>query len=99
MPRWGTPGKIEDPEILTLLDKALEDIRGALLNDEVPDLSSQNMLHTIRQRLSQNHQEDQQGLIILQQLSLMLTILHQLSQLKQSLSHDRDQDATELASL
>jgi hypothetical protein len=29
----------------------------------------------------------------------MLTILHQLSQLKQSLSHDRDQDATELASL
>lgn len=91
--------KIEDPEILTLLDKALEDIRGALLKDEVPDLSSQNMLHTIRQRLSQNNKEDQQGLIILQQLSLMLTILHQLSQLKQSLSHDRDQDATELASL
>ena len=57
------------------------------------------MLQTIRQRLKQNSQEDQTSLIILQQLSLMLSILNQLSRLKQSLSHDRDNDATELGSL
>ncbi|WOE40852.1 YccS family putative transporter [Acinetobacter chinensis] len=91
--------KIEDTEILQLLDQAFEDIKGALLNDEVPDLSAQNMLQTIRQQLSQNHAEDQKSLIILQQLSLMLGILNQLSQLKQNLSHERDLDATEFASL
>ena len=57
------------------------------------------MLHTIRQRLNQAQQEDQKSLIILQQLSLMLSILDQLSQLKQNLSHDRDEEATELDSL
>lgn len=91
--------KIEDQEILSLLDQALEDIRGALLADEVPDLSAQNMIHNIRQRLSHQQDEDQKSLIILQQLSLMFSILNQLSQLKQSLSHERDEQATELASL
>ncbi|QQT86639.1 YccS family putative transporter [Acinetobacter ursingii] len=89
----------QDQDILKLLDQALDDIQGSLLRDEVPDLSSQNMLQTIRQRLKQNSQEDQTSLIILQQLSLMLSILNQLSRLKQSLSHDRDNDATELGSL
>lgn len=91
--------KIEDLEILTLLDKALNDINGALLRDEVPDLSAQNMLQKIRQRLTLNTDEDQKSLIILQQLSLMMSILNQLSRLKQSLSHDRDKHSTELASL
>jgi len=91
--------KIDDQEVLQLFDKALEDIRGALLKDEVPDLTAQNMLNTIRQRLTQNHEEDHKSLIVLQQLSLMLSILSQLSRLKQSLSHDRDEKATELASL
>ena len=91
--------KIADQEVLQLLDKALDDIRGALLNDEVPDLSAQNMLNTIRQRLSQNNEDDHKSLIVLQQLSLMLSILSQLSRLKQSLSHDRDEKATELGSL
>ncbi len=36
----------------------------------MPDLTAQNMLQTIRQRLSQNNEEDQKALIILQQLSL-----------------------------
>ena len=71
----------------------------ALLKDETPDLSAHNMLQSIRQRLSQNNEEDQKSLIILQQLSLMMSILQQLSRLKQSLSHEHDQDATELASL
>jgi uncharacterized membrane protein (TIGR01666 family) len=91
--------KVEDPEVLALLDKALNDIEGALLRDEVPDLSSQNMLKTIRQRLSLNNDDDQNSLIILQQLSLMMSILNQLSRLKQSLSYDRDEQSTELASL
>ena len=91
--------KIEDPEILVVLDKALDDIQGALLRDEVPDLTSQNMLQTIRQRLSLNSDDDQKSLIILQQLSLMLSILNQISHLKQSLSHEQDQNSTELASL
>ena len=91
--------KIEDQEVLELLELALEDIRGSLLKDEMPNLNAQNMLHTIRQRLSQNSEDDQKSLIVLQQLSLMLSILNQLSRLKQSLSHDRDEKATELASL
>lgn len=57
------------------------------------------MIQNIRQRLSQQQEEDQKPLIILQQLSLMFSILKQLSQLKQSLSHERDEQATELASL
>ena len=79
--------------------QAVEDIQGALLRDEVPDLTVQNMLQTIRHRLSQNNDEDQKSLIVLQQLSLMFSILGQLSRLKQNLSHDHDQRATELASL
>ena len=64
--------KIQDQEVLKLLDLALEDIQGSLLKDEVPDLTAQNMLNTIRQRLSQNNEDDQKPLIVLQQLSLML---------------------------
>ena len=91
--------KIEDQPVLALMQHAFDNIQGALLHDEAPDLTAQNMLHTIRQRLNQAQQEDQKSLIILQQLSLMLSILDQLSQLKQNLSHDRDEEATELASL
>ncbi len=57
------------------------------------------MLKTIRQRLSQNDEDDQKSLIILQQLSLMLSVLNRFSMLKQRLSHDLDNDASELASL
>lgn len=90
--------KIQDHEILALLDQALDDIQGALLHDEAPDLSLQ-LLQNLRQRLSFNHDDNQKALLILQQLSLMLSILPQLSQLKQSLSHQHDQEATALASL
>ena len=84
---------------LSLLDQALDDIQGALLRDEVPDLSSQNMLQSIRERLSRNDENDQKSLIILQQLSLILSILTRLSMLKQSLSHEPREDGTEFASL
>ena len=91
--------RIEEPAILSLLDQALDDIQGALLRDEVPDLSSQNMLQSIRERLSRNDENDQKSLIILQQLSLILSILTRLSMLKQSLSHEPREDGTEFASL
>ncbi|WOE33104.1 MULTISPECIES: YccS family putative transporter [unclassified Acinetobacter] len=91
--------KIEDPEILQLLEHAFDDIEGAILKDEVPDLTAHNMLHAIRQRLSLNNDKDQKSLIVLQQLSLILNILKQISHLKQSLSHEQDQQSTELASL
>ena len=91
--------KIHDPEILGLLDQALDDIKGALLRDEMPDLTAHNMLQTIRLRLNQSDEDSAKALIILQQLSLMFSILKQLSTLKQSLSHERDEQSTELASL
>ena len=91
--------KIDDPEVLKLLDLALDDIQGSLLRDEMPDLNTPDLLDHIRQRLNLNPEEDQTSLIVLQQLSLILSILNQLSRLKQSLSHDRDEQATELASL
>lgn len=91
--------KIQDQEVLHLLDQALDDIRGALLKDETPDLTAHNMLQTIRARLNQSEERDSNALIILQQLSLMFSILKQLSNLKQNLSHARDDQSTELASL
>ncbi|UTO20191.1 YccS family putative transporter [Acinetobacter sp. Z1] len=91
--------QIQDQEILALLDQALDDIQGALLRDEVPDLSAQNMMQTIREHLNRDEETDEKSLIILQQLSLMLSVLTRLSMLKQSLSHEPNEDGTEFASL
>lgn len=91
--------QIQDQEILALLDQALDDIQGALLRDEVPDLSAQNMMQTIREHLSRDEDNDEKSLIILQQLSLMLSVLTRLSMLKQSLSHEPNEDGTEFAFL
>ncbi|MCH7314765.1 YccS family putative transporter [Acinetobacter sp. ANC 3882] len=91
--------QIQDQQVLTLLDQALDDIQGALLRDEVPDLSAQNMMQTIRERLNTDEDHDPKALIILQQLSLMLSVLTRLSMLKQSLSHEPNEDGTEFASL
>ncbi|MCJ0827724.1 YccS family putative transporter [Acinetobacter sp. NIPH1876] len=91
--------QIQNQEVLGLLDQALDDIQGALLRDEVPDLSAQNLMQTIRDRLSRNEDHDPKSLIILQQLSLMLSVLTRLSMLKQSLSHEPNEDGTEFASL
>ncbi|USA53318.1 YccS family putative transporter [Acinetobacter sp. C32I] len=91
--------QIQDQEVLSLLDQALDDIQGALLRDEVPDLSAQNLMQTIRERLGRNDDNDPKSLIILQQLSLMLSVLTRLSMLKQSLSHEPNEDGTEFASL
>lgn len=90
---------VDDPDVLHVLDHALKDIRGALLHDQAPDLNRSNMIQNIRERLNLNTEDNAKSLIILQQLSLMFNILQQLSTLKQSLSHDRDTESTELASL
>lgn len=91
--------QIKDAQLISLLDQALQDIRGMLLDDQLPDPDTQQHLMNLRQGLSQNSEDDQLMLIVLQQLSLIFSILKQLSQLKQSLSHERDEHATELASL
>ena len=91
--------QIHDQETLTLLHHALDDIRGALLRDEVPELNLHNLQQKIRTKLNQSQEETSKDLIILQQLSLMLSILKQLSSLKQSLSHEHDDQSTELASI
>lgn len=90
--------KIEDPDILKLLDQALSDITGVLLHDEMPDLTVSNVLQNIRERLSQDDANDQLAIVILQQLSLMFGILGQLRTLKQSLSYEQD-DSSAFASL
>ncbi|NHB57634.1 TIGR01666 family membrane protein [Acinetobacter sp. 194] len=90
---------VDDPEVLNLLDRAVEEVKGALLRDESPDLNSNNMIQSIRDRLNQSDTDSSKSLIILQQLSLIFSILKQLSTLKQSLSNERDEQSTELASL
>lgn len=91
--------QVNDPDTLQLLDQAVTDICGALLFDHMPNLNAQNLLMATRERLRQNHEDDQKALIILQQLSLMLNVLPELSALKQNLSNEQDTRATELASL
>ncbi len=91
--------KIQDPQVLTLLDQALDDIQGALLRDEMPDVSTLNLLQEVRQRLNQSDDLSSKSLIVLQQLALMFTVLKQLSTLKQSLSYDPNEQSTEFAPL
>ena len=91
--------QIQDQHTLDLLQQALSDIQGALLRDEVPELSISNLKQAIRDRLNKEDADSNKSLIVLQQLSLMLSILKQLSTLKQSLSHEHDDQSTALASL
>lgn len=91
---------IQDQEILLILDHALEDIQGALLHDEAPELKAQSTIQTLRDRiLDQEQTLDDQATVILQQLALILNLLPELSFLKQNLSYDHDPDSTALASL
>ena len=91
--------QIHDQETLKLLDQALDDIQGALLHDQRPELSIINMQQLIRKRMNQTEELASKELIVLQQLQLIFSILQQLSGLKQNLSHERDDQSTELASI
>lgn len=91
--------KIEDEQLLNLLDQSLNYIRNALLNDYMPDTNMQSLLSETRQRLQIDQLPHPKALLVLQQLSLMFSIVSQLTHLKQNLSHVSDVKATELASL
>lgn len=91
--------QIQDQDTLELLKLALDDIQGALLRDERPELSIHNMQQRIRARMNQSEELASKELIVLQQLQLIFSILQEFSSLKQNLSHERDEQSTELASI
>ncbi|TCM65811.1 putative membrane protein (TIGR01666 family) [Acinetobacter calcoaceticus] len=91
--------KINNQDVLSLLDLALDDIHSALLEDRMPDIHSINKLQALRQELNQAEEPDEKSLIVIQQLSLMFAVLQQLSTLKQSLSHDPNEKTSEFAPL
>lgn len=82
--------KIEDVEILDLLDGALNDIQIALLKDEMPQLSSQSLLNTVQQHLNSSPDNVSKSLIIIQQISLMFSILQQINNLKLQLCNEKN---------
>ncbi|KAF7276211.1 hypothetical protein GWI33_010812, partial [Rhynchophorus ferrugineus] len=81
-------------------DQALDDIQGALLRDETPELKAQAAIDTLRS-LAQDQQMtiDPEVTVVLQQIALILSILPELSLLKQNLSYNHDPDATAFASI
>ena len=83
--------KLNQPEILALLDQAMDDIQGALLKDEAPDLNLQQLRTQIKT-------DDPVALLVLQQLSLMFNIIDQLRTLKQNLNYI-DADETTFGSI
>ncbi|OTG69310.1 TIGR01666 family membrane protein [Acinetobacter sp. ANC 4470] len=85
--------QIEDAEILNLLDRTFEDIQAVLLRDETPDETALNVLKTVQQRLAQSEENSSKLLIIVQQISLMFSILQQFNTLKQTLSDEQNQTA------
>ena len=88
---------ISDPEVLTLLDQALNDIKGALLHDQMPGPHTQDLLKSMLKQLNQSDDPSSEARIILQQLSLMFAVLPQLNTLKQSLSHDPNDQISEFS--
>ena len=91
--------QLSNPDVLQLLDDALENIRSALLYDAARDKGVQLNIQRIREQLYHAPEQEAEGLVVVQQLSLMLNLLDQLRTLKQGLIHHHDQDATALASL
>lgn len=79
--------QIEDAEILDLLDRALADIQTALLKDKMPQISSQSLINTVQQHLNRSPDDVSKSLIIIQQISLMFSILQQLNNLKRQLCY------------
>lgn len=77
--------KIETLEILDLLDLALKEIELTFLSDEMPNLNTYTVLNTVQQHLNASDLDVSNSLIIIQQLSLMFSVLPQLNHLKQQL--------------
>lgn len=89
--------KVTDLEVLNLLDLALNDIQGALLHDQMPEPQTQELLKSMLKKLNQSEDPAPEARIIFQQLSLMFAVLPQLTTLKQSLSHDPNDQISEFS--
>ena len=91
---------LQDTEILNVLDQALSDIQGALLHDERPELKAQAAVDTLRQHIQRDEIIiSEAASLVLQQIVLMLNILPELSQLKQSVAYAQDANNSDLAAL
>lgn len=91
--------QIIDPQVLSFMDQAVAEIREALLKDMTPDASIPTRIQALRQQLDPEHAYTAKSLIILQQFALMFSTLEKLCTLKQSLSHETDQDGQAYAPL
>ena len=80
---------LQDPEIFKLLDLAFDDIQGALLHAETPELKIQMTLNQLREQIKQS-EPNSSTTLVLQQITLMLNLLPELSHLAQALSSEDD---------
>lgn len=90
--------KITDFDILTLLEKALDDTQGALLHAESPELKVKYTLEKLREHLQQR-QLDEQSTVVLQQITLILKLLPELAHLAQNLTLNENSDESALSPL
>lgn len=90
--------KIEDKFLLQLLDQTFQDMQTALLNSETRDLHLKFRLNTLNHELQQQPL-DEEGTMILQQITLILKLLPELSQLSQKLSLGSDTHEAALSPL
>lgn len=85
---------IDQQEILDLMDFSLDEFQNVLLKDQEPNPSVQNALLTAQQHLNHSAEDTSKASIILQQLSLMFSILEQLHALKLQLCEQQNPAVT-----
>ncbi|MFB2588247.1 YccS family putative transporter [Acinetobacter sp. c1-l78] len=73
---------VDNKDVLDILHTTLDDVKGALLFDHSPSLKVQAALNILKQELNQL---DEHSSVILQQVSLILHLLPEIWQLKQTL--------------
>lgn len=82
--------QLHDADLLQLMDNISVSINGLLLRDETLRIEHGDLV-SLRQQLSRNQQVDDIGQLVVQQLTLMVQILPELSQLKQQLMFAADE--------
>lgn len=91
--------KIEDAEVLALLDRAFLDIQAVFSQNKMPDLTSLFLLNTAQAHLDTGDTESSKSSFIIQQLSLMFSILQQLHSLKQQLCNEQNIKAADCSKI
>ena len=92
--------QIKHPQVLEILDEALDDIHGALLRNEMPQLKSHAAIQALRLfNRAQDTSLDPAESVVLQQIALIINILPEISTLKQKLSYEHDPQASALGSI